>query len=192
MATAGEGEPHPVQVLGADHRPVVDDAGPDIPRAQEEGARPVGEDRVGHRRLRLAVEVIRGGAHLGGHHQGSMPREGGEVVPGLLEGDHRRGTAGVTHVDPLHVRPEVEIVDQVRVEARAEATGAGGRRQEVDGGDVEVRPLEAAPNRLRGERHASLTKARGQLVHRLRTRIGGVEVEVPGVARAVEEERAAE
>ena len=34
-----------------------------------------------------------------------MPREGGEVVPGLLEGDHRRGTAGVTHVDPLHVRP---------------------------------------------------------------------------------------
>ena len=93
---------------------------------------------------------------------------------------------------PLHVRPEVEIVDQVRVEARAEATGAGGRRQEVDGGDVEVRPLEAAPNRLRGERHASLTKARGQLVHRLGTRIGGVEVEVPGVDPAVEEERAAE
>src|SRR3972149_3026230 len=78
------------------------------------------------------VEEVGRRADLDGDDHGAVSREGVEVVDGLLERDHGAGAARVAHVHALDRGLETELRDQMRVQARAEASGARGRGEEVD------------------------------------------------------------
>ena len=99
-------------------------SGPLALRGEQDRSRAVREDRIRHRGLGLVVQVVGGRAELDGHGEDAALREGPEVVPRLLEDDHRARAAGISHVNALHVAPETERADQVRVEARHEPPGA--------------------------------------------------------------------
>ena len=171
---------------------MAEDLGPVAARAEQHGGRAVREDRVRHRGLGLVVQIVGGRAQLHRHGERAPLREGAEVVPRLLEGDHRARAAGVPHVDALHVCPETQRSDQVRVQARDESSRAGRRHEKVDVRRVQPGPSETGLDGLDAQAHAALGEAGRQLVDGLAPGFGGGDVEVSTVDGAVVKEAALE
>ena len=163
---------------------------PSVPRAHRAGA--VGEDRVGHRALQGVVQVRRSPSTPPPRPPGRGGRDCPEVVVRLLERDDRAGAARVAHVDPLDVFTELQRTDEMRVEARAQAPGAGRGREEVDVARRPARAPEDVPHRRRTDLDGAPLEALVELVDALigRERLG-VEIEVAAIDLAVREESGA-
>ena len=135
-------------------------SGPAPSPADRDGPRPVREDRVGHRALQPIVEEVGRGADLHRHHHRAVVGERAQVVGDLLQRHHRARAAGVAHVHALDGRLEPELVDDLRVEARAHPPGAGGGGEEVDVLAPPARPLDGARHRRGADLHRPAAPAR--------------------------------
>ena len=88
------------------------------------------------------------------------------MVVGLLQGDHRRGAPGVSHVDALDVALQAKLADEDGIQARTQPAGAGGRGEEVDLLGLPARLLQRGEQGPPAEVDAGLAETGLQVVQR--------------------------
>ncbi len=118
--------------------------------------------------------------------------EGVQMVVGLLQGDHRRGAPGVSHVNALNVALQAKLADEHGIQAWAQPAGAGGRDEEIDLLRLPARLLQRGEQGPPAKVDAGLAETALQVVQRFgRGEPGAIDGQIPPLDPAVEEEAAA-